>query len=271
MKKVIVALVLFGTAAPVLGDVVISVSGGPGPNEVTISYDAGSESSRVRAFALDIYVRDDPEVTIAEVNCVNSDYYVHMGSISIDAGGTVTDWGSCRCSGSYPGTLDDYNAITIEIGSLYVGEANAPASSGDLVILTLGGCEYNDGQVHIVVSENPIRGGVVMDDPEKEVTVDSPGGTVPVSLKCVDWGCQGPTECAGHGSGDGTCDGNVNLADLFALKVAFGHCSPWIDPHCCSDYNNDECVNLGDLFILKAGFGTTGYVPSTGNQSCFGL
>lgn len=269
MKKVIVALVLLGTAAPVLGDVVISVSGGPGLNEATISYDAGTEPNRVRAFALDIVVCDDPCVMIAEVNCVNSDYYVYMGSIGIDSSGTVTDWGSCRCSGSYPGTLDDYNAITIEMGSLYVGEANAPASSGDLVILTLGGCEYIDDNVDIAVAENVIRGGVVMEDPDRVVTVVSPGGTVPVSLMCVDWGCQGPTECAGHGSGDGTCDGIVNLADLFALKAAFGMCSPWIGAECCSDYNNDECVNLGDLFILKAGFGTSGYSPSTGSQVCY--
>jgi hypothetical protein len=60
----------------------------------------------------------------------------------------------------------------------------------------------------------------------------------------------------------------VNLADLFALKAAFGKSAPWTDPECCSDYNNDESVNLGDLFILKANFGTSGYAPSTGNQNC---
>jgi hypothetical protein len=76
------------------------------------------------------------------------------------------------------------------------------------------------------------------------------------------------TQCAGQTSGDGTCDGNINLADLFALKAYFGTCAPWTAPECCSDYNQSGCVNLGDLFILKAGFGTFGYVPSTGNQNC---
>jgi hypothetical protein len=76
------------------------------------------------------------------------------------------------------------------------------------------------------------------------------------------------TQCAGQGSGDGTCDGQVNLADLFALKAHFGKCAPWLPTECCSDYNQSGCINLADLFILKAGFGTFGYVPSTGNQNC---
>ncbi|MHC4867052.1 MAG: DUF7901 domain-containing protein, partial [Planctomycetota bacterium] len=83
--------------------------------------------------------------------------------------------------------------------------------------------------------------------------------------------CRMPTECAGHSRGDSTCDGSINLADLFALKAHFGTSAPWTAPECCSDYNNDGSVNLGDLFVLKAGFGTFGYVPSTGNQSCAGL
>jgi hypothetical protein len=76
------------------------------------------------------------------------------------------------------------------------------------------------------------------------------------------------TQCAGQGNGDGTCDGQINLADLFALKAHFGKCAPWTPPECCSDYNQSGCINLADLFILKAGFGTFGYVPSTGNQNC---
>jgi hypothetical protein len=76
------------------------------------------------------------------------------------------------------------------------------------------------------------------------------------------------TQCAGQTSGDGTCDGNINLADLFALKAYFGSCAPWTAPECCSDYNQSGCVNLGDLFILKAGFSSGPYVPSTGNQNC---
>jgi hypothetical protein len=80
--------------------------------------------------------------------------------------------------------------------------------------------------------------------------------------------CWEPSECAGQPNGDATCDGSVNLADLFALKADFGKCAPWAAPECCADFTQDDCVNLGDLFALKAGFGSSGYSPSTGNQSC---
>ncbi|MHC4527610.1 MAG: trypsin-like serine peptidase, partial [Planctomycetota bacterium] len=79
------------------------------------------------------------------------------------------------------------------------------------------------------------------------------------------WSC---LECAGQPDGDSTCDGLINLADLFALKAHFGKCAPWIPPECCSDYDHSGCINLADLFALKAGFGTSGYIPSTGSQSC---
>jgi hypothetical protein len=80
--------------------------------------------------------------------------------------------------------------------------------------------------------------------------------------------CWDANECAGQRFGEATCDGSVDLADLFALKAAFGSSAPWIPPVCCADFNHDDSVNLGDLFILKAGFGTSGHSPSTGNQAC---
>jgi hypothetical protein len=48
------------------------------------------------------------------------------------------------------------------------------------------------------------------------------------------------TQCAGQSSGDGTCNGFVNLGDLFALKAYFGKCAPWTAPECCSDYNQSS-------------------------------
>ncbi|MHC4527608.1 MAG: DUF7901 domain-containing protein [Planctomycetota bacterium] len=80
--------------------------------------------------------------------------------------------------------------------------------------------------------------------------------------------CWDASECGGQPSGDATCEGWVNLADLFALKAHFGKCAPWTPPECCADFNHDDCVNLGDLFALKAGFGTGPYAPATGNQNC---
>jgi hypothetical protein len=80
--------------------------------------------------------------------------------------------------------------------------------------------------------------------------------------------CWDPLECKGQSSGDATCDGKVNLADLFALKQHFGKNAPWTPPECCADYTQDGRINLADLFALKAGFGAVGIAPSTGNQNC---
>ncbi|MHC4477482.1 MAG: choice-of-anchor Q domain-containing protein [Planctomycetota bacterium] len=80
--------------------------------------------------------------------------------------------------------------------------------------------------------------------------------------------CWSAAECAGQPSGDATCDGNTGLADLFALKAAFGMRAPYATPYCCSDFNHDGFVNLGDLFTLRANYGRSGYSPSAGNQNC---
>ncbi|MHC4527609.1 MAG: DUF7901 domain-containing protein [Planctomycetota bacterium] len=76
------------------------------------------------------------------------------------------------------------------------------------------------------------------------------------------------TQCAGQSFGDSTCDGWINLGDLFALKMFFGTAAPWTPPECCSDYNHDNSVNLGDLFILKQFLGRGPYAPATGSQNC---
>jgi hypothetical protein len=259
MKKIAVVLLALLMTAPVMADVVISVAAGPGPNDVTISYDASGEGEAPRAFALEIDLTD-PETTIEEVNCVNADYHVYIGSISISGEGEVTGEGSCDCGG-------DSNSVCIEMGSIEPDPA--PALTGDLVILTLGGCTPDTGEATVAVAEKVISGGVVMEDPEQEVTVDSPGGAVAVALgNCRIPNCQDPIECAGHASGDATCDGSVNLGDLLALKAVFGEVAPWTDPECCSDFDNNGAVNLGDLLILKPNFGALGLVPATGIQVC---
>ncbi|MHC4474263.1 MAG: hypothetical protein ACYTEL_01375 [Planctomycetota bacterium] len=80
--------------------------------------------------------------------------------------------------------------------------------------------------------------------------------------------CWDAGECAGQPNGDASCDGNVDLGDLYALKAAFGSSAPWTAPECCADFDQDGSVGLADLFILKANYGKTGLSPSTGNQSC---
>jgi hypothetical protein len=158
MKKgIIFLLTLFVVAAEAFGSVDI-VCTATGPNEVTVSFSTSGETELVRMISLDIQV-NDPNVYIADINCVSAGYYIHPGSISIDSNGHVDDLGSCA------GVLDG-NSMTSEQGSLYVGAANAPAE-GDLFIVTLGGCTYEPGgDVSVTVSENALRRGVVMEDPD---------------------------------------------------------------------------------------------------------
>ena len=80
--------------------------------------------------------------------------------------------------------------------------------------------------------------------------------------------CLDPAECAGQPSGDCTCDGWVNLADLICLKTHFGKSAPWVSNECCADFTQDGAINLADLIVLKAGFGSGPWVPATGSQKC---
>ncbi|HUT29490.1 MAG TPA: hypothetical protein VMX13_06845 [Sedimentisphaerales bacterium] len=83
--------------------------------------------------------------------------------------------------------------------------------------------------------------------------------------------CWDPCKCAGQPFGDATCDGDIgmiNFLDLGQLKVAFFSCKGDPNYNCCGDFNHDLCINFLDLGILKVNFFTTGYQPSTGNQTC---
>lgn len=253
MKKLIFSLVVLLMATPAFATVTLSsaVDG----CDVTISY-SEDEATIVRAFGLTISLQDIVAgANIVSVECLSDDFYVFPGSIDI-VDGVVQDWGSCSV-GSLPG-----KEIALEMGSLYVGEANAPGSSGDLVRVRIEAT----GDCNICIEEDSLRGGVVMEDPEEDPTVVAgctlvPGGGPPPN-------CWMGTECAGQPSGDATCDGNVNLDDLTALKAAWGMSAPYSPPYCCADFTQDGSVNLDDLTALKGGWGTTGHSPATLNQDC---
>jgi hypothetical protein len=256
MKKAIitVAVLMFAAEATAIVDIRCDQLDG----EIVVSF-TSSEPSNIVAFALDITV--EGEANIVDVNCVNADYFIHPGSIQIDENGNVTDYGSCVCSAGYPGTLGglDTNGVTIEMASLYIGEANAPSQSGELVRFTLE-C-YSHVQINIAA--NTTRGGVVMNDPNEAVTVNFAGCSAGVEH----W-CWNTCVCAGQPLGDSTCDGSIDFLDLGALKVSFFKSAYQPGYNCCADFNQDQQVNFLDLGILKVNFFTSGYSPSTGDQYC---
>lgn len=211
MKKVIFTLAVLLLAVPAMADVDITCAPGSDPNTVVVSFAASDEAELVRAIALDIQV-NDPNAWVEDVNCVNGDYYIYPGSISIDAGGNVTDYGSCA------GAIDG-NTMTSEMGSLYESGDPTPAQSGELFIITLGGCSNDEGgAVGVTVSQNAIRGGVVMEDPAVEPTVNLTGCTVTMGAIC-DTGCACLADIADTTS-IGAPDGKVDTGDMAALLTA---------------------------------------------------
>jgi beta propeller repeat protein len=100
-----------------------------------------------------------------------------------------------------------------------------------------------------------------------KINIGAYGGTAQASKSPVVT-CWEALECAGQALGDATCDGRVDLADLFALKASFGLSKGQAGYNCCVDFTHDDTVDLSDLLTLKAGFGTSGYSPATRNQNC---
>jgi hypothetical protein len=234
-----------------------------GNNYITVSYDASSEANLVRAIALEITLSGNGE--IADVNCLSKDFgfHIYLGSIDIDSGGEVDDYGTCRCDGGkYPETPDEVNIMTVEMASLYEkGVEQDPCKIADLVSFMVTG----DGDVCVSIEENEIRAGIVMERAAEEFDVNLPAAVcVTVTVPT----CWEASECAGQPNGDATCDGEVNLDDLARLKAAWGMSGPYTSPHCCADFTQDDSVNLDDLAALKAVWGGPGITPSTDVQDC---
>ena len=137
-------------------------------DEIVISYEIVASSNDVRAFAFDVTVQDpcgDPcsDAHIVGINeaDLNVDYWVYPGSIDINEAGEVNDVGTpiadpCFVPVDTQGGLGTAG-ITIEMASLYVGESNAPATSGVLLKFVV------DDNCLVKMSKNVSRGGVVME------------------------------------------------------------------------------------------------------------
>ncbi|MHC4645105.1 MAG: hypothetical protein ACYTBJ_06370 [Planctomycetota bacterium] len=258
MKKIMFVLVALLMAAPAFGDVTITLAAGPGPNDVTVGFN-NTEPNRVRAFALDIML-NDPCARISAVDCNNPEYGIYPGSIVIDDSGVVTDDGTCvgdPTQGPAGGTQPGLNTqgVTIEMGSLYeVGVDPPPLQSGNLVIITIEGCDGNTPEDDVTVSlaENSVRGGVVMENPDEVVTVDTSATIVVDIPPCIPPGC--PT-CAGDLSGDNW----KMLADMYMLIGKLNAAGPPYqiqilpsDPptQWCADLNGDGWIMLSDMYML---------------------
>jgi hypothetical protein len=149
------------------------------------SYDASDEPTLVRAFALDITVNNGATIEsifdykVGLSTAANPGYGIFPGSILIDEEtGAVIDWGTPIGSGDYPYTLPGLGTygITVEMGSFYVGLDNAPLVSDTLFKITI---DWNNASaVDVDIALNTIRGGIVMEDPEYNPTIELVGCTL---------------------------------------------------------------------------------------------
>jgi hypothetical protein len=219
---------------------------------VEILYEV-DDTDLVRAFALDIVLDNGADFADGPNN-LDPNYWVYPGQIVI-SGGAVVDTNTPVASGN--GALGGTGQMTIEMASLYYGDNNSPDQGGRLCTIQV------DKNCTVTITGNATRGNVVFES----------GTSTEVSASCeVIWAapptCWDATECAGQPNGDATCNGSINLADLYALKAAWGSNPNSGNWNCCADFTQSNSVNLADLYALKAGWGTSGYTPSTLNQNC---
>jgi hypothetical protein len=247
MRKISLILVVFVLASPALARVDIIVDRNEvDPFSFDIRYNITPDEPNVRAFALDIFVDNDIKIIevndfhVGESNSVTPGYGIFPHNFAAKIDPENPDWDAdgytpLADSNDYPDdTLVglDTNGITVELASLYVGEVNAPALSGVLLEITV---EQTASFPNVNLALNQIRGGVVLEDPDTEVSevnmVSNPD--------CLIGGNAGPTEhstwvswdrpacwcycrqCRGDVDGKATFGKFVAIADLGVLYAAY--------------------------------------------------
>jgi hypothetical protein len=218
-KRIILVLTVLMLAAPAWSEVLIT--GTAVGNNVTVHYDARSEPNLVRGFGLDVQLNEVSGATITgfTVDSFFDIYYpIYPGSIDInDSTGQVDANGSPICDPCvYPGTLPGLNSsgMTVEFGSLYEkGVDTPPDPCGDMFTITVS------GDCVVCITENTVRGGVVMEtagsDPDVNapcITVGSGGCVVPDVVGDPNLTAQAAIVAAGFTVGTITEDCNDSIA-----------------------------------------------------------
>ena len=146
------------------------------------SYNASDETILVRAFALDVTVNNgatiesifDYKVGISTAD--DPGYGIVPGSIVIDSG-EVIDWGTPianPAADTLPGL--GTSGITVEMGSLYKGEQNAPLVSDAIFKIAI---DWNNAtMVNVNIALNTTRGGIVMEDSDYNHNIELLGRTL---------------------------------------------------------------------------------------------
>jgi hypothetical protein len=210
------------TASPVQ----VTVNGTPADtDEIVITYEVSGEANLVRAFAFDVTVQDpcgdpDADAQIVDINTasLNVDYWVYPGSIDINDAGGVDDVGTpigdpCQLPSDTQGGLGTAG-VTIEMGSLYVGESNAPATSGVLCKLVV-----NDNCL-VKMADNVSRGAIVLEGVGSKASGNYTGGSSAMytGTDIAQWRLVGRPKCWCRYKGGRQCHGDADNAPYGKLN-----------------------------------------------------
>jgi len=242
MKKILLVLAILLIASPTWAGLTIEATA-TDCNEVTITYDMDDTDPNLpRAFALEISLSQENDANIGPVTEVHPEFHVYPGSIVI-TGGVVTNQGT-------PVADSDANSIIVEMGSLYAAtdpcHTSPPAENGTLLVFKV----QNDAACDVILAQNAIRGGVVMEDTTQEF---SPSYVTLIG--CHVDGCVG---C----KGDVTGDTQVSIGDLSAVVAALSPAYAGSTPPYTAcpppagleqgDVTGDGCLSIADLSAIVA-------------------
>ena len=293
MRKISLILAMFVLTAPALAVVTITVDqNDTDPLSFNILYDV-NEGEDVRAYALDIFVDNDACIVevndfhVGESNSVTPGYGIFPSNFAQhidpeDPEWDAEDYNPLGDANDYPeDTLVglDTNGITVELGSLYVGDNNDPCDSGILLEIVVGSDDFSK----ISLALNQIRGGIVL----KDASSPPPEDIVLVPWErqdCLIGGNAGPLEysdwsnplwnkpacwcycrqCRGDADGKKTLLYWVAIPDLSLFKLAFSKTDAvlaTIPNGICCDYDHKKTllyrVAIPDLTIFKTYFSKT--------------
>ncbi|MHB9071135.1 MAG: hypothetical protein ACYC54_12300 [Sedimentisphaerales bacterium] len=245
MKKLVLVLAIALIAAPSFGAVTMTLTQVGTTNVYNVNY-ATSDANLPRAFALTVSVAGGGKISAVSgfktgvSTAASQGYGIFPGTIDINSvTGNVNSYGTPVAPATDPGAAGTgigTSTVVLEMGSLYVGDANKPATSGTLCTVTI---DCNGATVNQTLSaalESTYRGGIVMENgAQPAVTIASATYTGCAPTDCLYVGRVFPrTICTPNLSADIT----VTTA-MYNNWVTLGKPAVW----CC---NAQKCGNVAN-------------------------